>query len=163
MSRKRQRISKEIKIASLLLEVWSMRGCGIPFREAQAMTAKSICAEAEWDHGVWHSSGGSIHPTNLTARRKADHRRKTAKVDIPAIAKSKRVSRKHHAHLAVMAEKLIPINVTGALGVGCKDGCTMSRCAHTRDGHCARLRSRKRQWPSRKIPSRPFAKRRRKS
>lgn len=115
---KRPYISRDTKIACVLLELWHARGHGIPFRDAQKMTVAEILARVQWDHGVWHSIGGSIHPTNLTPRLLADHKRKTDKVDIPAIAKGKRVARKQAQHLTRMTEKLMAVDVRGGMDGG---------------------------------------------
>lgn len=59
--------------------------------EAKAMTDDAVIARWEWDHVIHHAIGGSIHHSNLVARLREDHRAKTAKVDVPMIAKAKRV------------------------------------------------------------------------
>lgn len=62
---------------------------------AKNMTPEQIVSHYEFDHAVFFSIGGSHHPTNLTARPKAEHRLKTAKVDVPAIAKMRRLEPAH--------------------------------------------------------------------
>jgi hypothetical protein len=100
------------KLASALLELLELRGTGIPFRQAQTMSAKDINAMVEWDHAVYATWNGSCHPTNLTPRLKADHRHKTATKDIPAIAKSKRIARKRKASIRA-AQELARIDIRG--------------------------------------------------
>ena len=103
-------------------------------------------------HGAADAHGGSMHPTNLWPTRRDEDARETPK-DISRIAKGKRVQRAHAAHLAKMAAKLMPIDVRGAMDDG---GVTGSR-----DPRGLRPKP-KRRWPTgRKIPSRPFPKRRR--
>jgi hypothetical protein len=82
------------KIAALLLMYWDATGEPIPFEIAQQMTASQICSLVQWDHAVYHTWGGSTHPTNLTPRLILDHREKTAKRDVPAIAKVRRAAPK---------------------------------------------------------------------
>jgi len=80
----------------------------IPYKVARTMTAKEINARVRFDHGVHAIWGGDCHPTNLTARLVALSREHTRKVDVPQITKVKRIARKR--------DKLMPIDVTGALG-----------------------------------------------
>ena len=136
---KRPHISVSTKLASCLLELLHLRGQGIPFHKAQKMSTKEILALVEWDHAVYHAIGGGVHPTNLTPRLVADHREKTRKTDIPAIAKIKRMAEARGINLML-------IDVTGA-----RD-----------DGANAPRPPVKRAWPKgRKIPSGPFDKKRR--
>ena len=111
---KRPHIKAEIKIASLLLEVWSLRGHGMPFAEAQRLSARDICRMVEWDHATPHAIGGSIHPTNLTAMLKGQHRAKTRR-DVAQIAKGKRIQRAQAVHAAALRKAgLVAVDVTGA-------------------------------------------------
>lgn len=125
MTHKRPYIPRDTKIAACLLELFELRGDGIPFRQAQQMSAEEICSLVHWDHAVLHAWGGSIHPTNLTPRLILAHREKTAKRDVPAVAKVKRIARK----------ELQRIDVSGS-----KD-----------DGYSSRP-TPKRPWPKRKFP-----------
>ena len=115
---KRAHINKDTKIASLLLEVWHLRGRGIPYAEAKMLTAGQICSLAEWHHSTPHAIGGSIHPINLTAMPILEHRKRTREIDVPAIAKGKRIRRKQEQHLTRMTEKLTSVDVTGAKADG---------------------------------------------
>lgn len=158
---KRKHVSKDAKIASLLLEVWSLRGQGIPYAEAKLLTAAQICSLAEWHHSTPHAIGGDVHPVNLTAMPILDHRKRTREIDVPAIAKSKRIARKHAQHLTAMAAKInghidsrgmLPVDVRGGMGGGAPELTDLTPARRKVD--------KKRKWPSRKMPSRPFAKRR---
>jgi hypothetical protein len=81
------------KIAALLLMYWDKCGDPIPFEIAKQMSAKQICALVEWDHAVFYAWGGTTHPTNITPRITADHRRKTRKEDIQRIAKMRQLTK----------------------------------------------------------------------
>lgn len=65
-----------------------------------------VAKRFDFDHWpVAHALGGSTHPSNLTPRLRAEHREKTARKDIPAIAKVKRLSAAHEASRARMLAK----------------------------------------------------------
>jgi hypothetical protein len=116
----RRRPNLTEKLASVLLERECLRGDPIEFSIAQQMTAQQICDLFEWDHGIYYANGGSTHPTNITARFIQAHREKTRKVDIPAIAKNKRIRAAQDAFRRRMLEKdgLIPIDVRGDMADG---------------------------------------------
>src|SRR3990172_12915997 len=81
------------RCASALLDLQVLRGAPIDREMAKAMTAGEIIALFHADHdGEYACHGADNHPAKLTLRLIADHQRKTAKVDIPAIAKGKRLS-----------------------------------------------------------------------
>lgn len=98
MTDRRHHLSLTTKLASALLHMVRQDEDGkfvpvIPHTEAKTMTADEIVARFDFDHVVFHAIGGDIRPSNLTPRLRAEHRDKTAKVDIPAIAKVKRLSK----------------------------------------------------------------------
>ena len=69
-----------------------------------AKAADSVRAMFECDHDpIPVALGGTNHPANLTHRIKAGHRHKTAKKDVPAIAKVKRLSEEQIAFRARLA------------------------------------------------------------
>ena len=73
----------------------------------EKMTDAQIIAEWEWDHDpIPKAFGGPDDAWNLTPRKRADHRSKTAKLDIPRIAKDKRIRRKLTTHELRMARKI---------------------------------------------------------
>ena len=88
----RKKPTMEEKLASALLQ-----GKAIDHDAAKAMSAKQINALFDFDHVVYHAIGGTNHPSNLVPRLRAEHRAKTAKIDIPAIAKGKRLEKDQHA------------------------------------------------------------------
>jgi len=110
----------------------------IPYEHARAMSADQIISLFHRDHGIFHAWGGADEHWNLRFRLIADHREKT-KIDVGIIAKAKRLTKAQEAFRARMLAKQ-----TG--------------------GDIAPSQSR-RSWPSmsfpkssRKLPSRPFAK-----
>ena len=91
MKRKRPTLTE--RLAATLLEMKYADGKPVIDREAaKAMTAKEICAQFEFDHTVHVAIGGGNSPSNLTPRPIAEHAVKTAKTDIPQIAKTKRIT-----------------------------------------------------------------------
>src|ERR1035441_241749 len=104
MMRKRKYISLEVRLAAALLAITHFRlnpygmfhDAVIPRDVAERLTAKQIIRRFHFDHyPVPHAHGGSDHPSNLTPLPVVVHRTKTAKVDIPMIAKTKRVAAAH--------------------------------------------------------------------
>lgn len=64
----------------------------ISYEKSKRMTAREIVSAFDFDHAVVpHAEGGGNDPWNLVPRLRADHREKTAKEDIPRIAKGKRL------------------------------------------------------------------------
>lgn len=118
---------------------------GIPREHVVAMTVDQILSLAVGDHDPvpvaiavdlgWTPEQYN-HPSNLTIRLRADHRMKTATVDVPAIAKSRRISETEIAFRARLSAKA---------GKSNDDASVVAKGA------------RKSQWPSRKMPSRKAA------
>ncbi len=93
MNRSRH-ISLREKLASALLML-----ARIPYDEAKKMTAADIIGRFDFHHGIPFSEGGENVFWNLTPLWREQHREQTAHVDVPRIAKNKRVAAKHLAHL----------------------------------------------------------------
>jgi hypothetical protein len=97
----RKHISLKTKLAAALLQMRRATPDGrweliIPHSQAFRMTADEIIALFHFDHyPVPHSQGGPDEPWNLDPVMVAEHQKKTAKRDIPQIAKTKRISREH--------------------------------------------------------------------
>lgn len=122
------------KLASALLIIADLRGEGIPFDVAKAMTAEQILSLFQWHHGNRRANCGSNHPTNLTPLWIKEHRERTARIDIPEIAKGKRLAKANEEHVASVRAKIF--------------------------GGPKPREVIKFRWPKgRKIQSRPFAKR----
>lgn len=104
------------KLASMLLTIQRPGTSGklepvISRERAKTMTAAEIIAQFECDHDVLVAFADKTrpdrvnHPTNLTMRPKPEHREKTAKRDVPAVAKSKRLIKSEKLHADIMAQK----------------------------------------------------------
>jgi hypothetical protein len=100
---KRSHISLKTKLASALLAIkafelgrWSPL---IPHEDAKQMTADQIISLFAFDHyPIRKADGGPDEPWNLEPRMIVPHREKTAKIDVPQMAKSKRIRRKEATH-----------------------------------------------------------------
>lgn len=148
------------KLAAALLELQRLRGDPIDRDHAKLMTADQICSLFQYDHAAGYAChGADNHPTMLTPLLIAEHREKTAKRDIPAIAKGKRIRRRHEefrwrllAKVGIPAEALtITADELKASMIEFKRKCM----ANGGNGTPALKGS----WPpSQKIPSRKFSK-----
>lgn len=97
--RKRKAISGDTKLAAALLTMLRQDESGamvpvIPPEHAQHMTAREVISLFHFDHVVPHALGGSDAHHNLVPRPLMEHRHKTATVDVPQIAKTKRIEAK---------------------------------------------------------------------
>lgn len=101
MKKGKAHISLRQKLASalahLMVEVDGKLERAIPHEDARKMTAEDIISLYNFDHNIFEAIGGPAEHWNLTPRFIAEHRRKTAKHDLPAIAKSDRLSADHVA------------------------------------------------------------------
>ena len=83
----RDHIPLKVKLAAALLKLGD-----IPYSDARQMSADQICALYNFDHDpIRVADGGVSEPWNLTPRLIKEHRTKTAKIDVPQIAKSRRL------------------------------------------------------------------------
>ena len=96
---KRSRVSLRTKLASALCQMVKPDDAGgfvriIPHEQAKRMTEDEILAAFDWDHDpIPKAHGGEDAHHNLTPRLRPEHREKTAKRDIPMIAKVKRLTK----------------------------------------------------------------------
>lgn len=96
---KRKPLSLKTKLASALLQMvrYDDTECAfvkvISYEASKTMTADQIISRFHFDHGIAHAHDGVDAPWNLTPMPVEDHRIKTAKIDIPRIAKGKRIQR----------------------------------------------------------------------
>lgn len=104
----RKHLSLKTRLAAALLQMKRMDENGqivrvIPHQEAKTLTADQIISRFQFDHyPIPHAEGGPDEPWNIDPSPTPEHREKTAKVDVPTIAKSKRVRAKQAAHAAAM-------------------------------------------------------------
>jgi hypothetical protein len=84
-----------IKLAAALLQIRDAQGHPlIEWEHAKQMSAEQINSLFQWDHyPIRVEAGGPTEPWNLVPRFIPEHRIKTAKIDIPEIAKIKRISK----------------------------------------------------------------------
>lgn len=78
----------------------------IPHNEAKTLTEDEIISRFDWHHyPIAKAHGGVDAHHNLTPIPRADHKRITAKIDIPRIAKGKRITAGLTMHAARMEAK----------------------------------------------------------
>lgn len=96
---KRKPATKDEKLAAALIIILKLTRA-----ESKEMTTKQINDLVEWDHmpvpfaiarDIGWTPAQYNHPSNLVPVLKAEHRTKTNKQDIPAIAKTDRISPAH--------------------------------------------------------------------
>lgn len=90
MTRSRKEPTLKAKLAATLRELLK-----IPYDEARLLTADQIISRIEFHHIHYHAQDGVDEHWNLDPLPKAEHRARTAKIDIPQIAKTKRLARAH--------------------------------------------------------------------
>lgn len=93
---KRKAISLKNKLASALLQMLREENGKlvriIPHDEAVCLTADEIISRFDFHHyPIPHAHGGPDEPWNLDPVLREEHRKITAKRDIPMIAKTKRI------------------------------------------------------------------------
>jgi hypothetical protein len=105
MTRKKPTMAEKLDAA--LLALMEAKGLDYDREAVKGLPAGAVASWFEVDHyPIPVANGGSNHPTNLVPRLKAEHREKTARKDIPMIAKGKRISKDHEAFRQRMLAKL---------------------------------------------------------
>jgi hypothetical protein len=107
MRRHRPPIRLRVKCAVALLALKGDDGSPlIPWEHAKQMTAEQIISLWNFDHyPIREEAGGPSLPWNLVPRLIRAHRRKTAKIDLPEIAKIRRVVKAEEEFRARMLTK----------------------------------------------------------
>lgn len=111
MTRPRKRPTLTEKLASALCQMVRFDEAGravpvISHEEAKRLSPCQIIGRFDFDHAVVpHAEGGGNDPWNLVPRLRAEHREKTAKVDVPRIAKNKRLRAAQAAFAEAMEAK----------------------------------------------------------
>jgi hypothetical protein len=86
---KRKHISTTVKLAATLLQLGH-----IPYEESKSLSADEVVSRFDFDHWpIRVIDGGPNEAWNIQPRLRAAHREKTAKIDVPQIAKQKRIRR----------------------------------------------------------------------
>lgn len=91
----RAHISLKTKLAAAVRELLR-----IPHEHAVLMTEDQILSLVEWHHIAYHAHEGGDEHHNIDPMTIMAHRERTRKIDIPAIAKTKRISADHEAFRA---------------------------------------------------------------
>lgn len=86
----RKHISLKTKLAAAICQLF------LTHEEAEALSEDQVLLLVHWDHyPVPHAEGGPDTHFNLVAALVPGHKEKTAKIDIPGIAKRKRITKAH--------------------------------------------------------------------
>lgn len=130
--RKRGHISMREEYAALIGAF-----LGIPYDHRKEMTFYHLRSLLHFDHDpIPHAHGGPDKHFNLTPLPIMAHRKKTAEVDVPQLAKTKRIEKNEAIHQAAMA----------------------SKAGRYQEAAQILATAPKPPIPKRKIPSRPFPK-----
>lgn len=111
MNSRRDYIPLKTRLAAALCQMLRPNEDGVLERvishdEAKALTPEEILSKFHFDHyPIRHEMGGPSEPWNLVPLPVSDHRNKTAKIDIPQIAKGKRIDKDQQAFRAKMLAK----------------------------------------------------------
>lgn len=84
----RKHITLKAKLAAALREI-----AQIPVAHAKLMTEDQVLSLFEWHHIVYHVDSADDGHYNLEPFLIRAHRERTAKIDVPQIAKTKRISK----------------------------------------------------------------------
>ncbi len=104
----RSQPSLSVKCAAALLAITDEAGKPlIPHEDAKLMTSSQIISLFQFDHWpIRAEAGGPVAPWNLTPRLILAHREKTATIDIPQIAKIRRIKADEEAFRARLLAKV---------------------------------------------------------
>ena len=100
---RRKPFSKDAKIAALASIVFD-----IPYEHQKDMHEDQVQMLLEWHHNIRHAEGGTEHFSNAVPMLVAAHRERTAKIDVPEIAKNKRIRNKEMVRHFNAAAKVDP-------------------------------------------------------
>ena len=129
------------RLAAALAQLWK-----IPHEHQKLMTAEQVISLGEVDHGVHHAIGGQHVHHNYTWRQILDHREKTAKIDIPQIYKTDRISTEQEAFRSRLLAKAGQIADAPTVAREKPKGKIQSR------GFQMRPEGQRHNWGSRKMP-----------
>lgn len=89
VSRPRKKPTLKAMLAATLRELFQ-----IPHMHAKGMTAEHVISLVQFHHIEYHATDGSDEHWNLDPMLIAPHRKRTAEIDVPQIAKTKRITAK---------------------------------------------------------------------
>lgn len=99
---RRAHIPVKVELAAALLALGD-----VPYEHAKLMTAEQIRSLYDFHHNIRHAEDGTIHFSNLEPMLRPAHRERTAKIDIPAIAKGKRIRRREGEYRSRVLAKVM--------------------------------------------------------
>jgi hypothetical protein len=108
MTAPRKQPNLTIKLAAALCALTGPDGQRlIPHEHAKLMSADHVLSLFQWNHfPIPHAEGGPAEHWNLDPELIAAHRKVTAKIDVPGIAKRKRVRAAEAGHKTRMTVKI---------------------------------------------------------
>lgn len=98
----RRKLTRDDVEATLLYQLYPDL---VPREHAKQMTSAQFKSLFEAHHENYVAEGGDDHFTMMTYLPRAEHRERTRKIDVPQIAKNKRIAARHQEFLARMAAK----------------------------------------------------------
>lgn len=103
----RKTIPLKVQLAAALLQLVDDKGERlIPHADAKLMTADQVISLFNRDHyPIRFSDGGEDVHWNITWRLRAEHKRKTAKIDQPELGKQRRIRAREGTHRQRMKKK----------------------------------------------------------
>lgn len=106
----RKHISRNTQLAAALREV-----LGIPHEHAKKMHEDQLISLGELHHIKRYENEPDNHHSNLDWMLRSVHREQTAKIDIPEIAKGKRITQAEFEHKMRLVTKTLPDLVEGVV------------------------------------------------
>jgi len=88
--KRRKEPTLRAKLAAAIRELFK-----IPHEHAKLMTEDQILSLVEWHHIVYHTDTADDSHHNLEPMLIKAHKERTAKIDVPQIAKTRRISKQH--------------------------------------------------------------------
>lgn len=97
----RDHISLTTKLAAAICELLA-----IPHEHAKLMSEDQVLSLVQWDHyPIRKADGGEDKHYNIVPKTIMAHREKTSEIDVPQIAKAKRIRANGALHEAALASK----------------------------------------------------------
>lgn len=90
---KRRRPTSAEMIACLLHKLWEAQGIPVPWEQQKMLEPWMTCMLVEWHHTTPYALCGHSHSTVIEPLLYTEHRKRTAEIDIPRLAKVRRMAR----------------------------------------------------------------------